>query len=584
MFGGPSSGQWTMEESAYPVNPGDRQLRRTSMATNPLQWLALAGKGFAAEVWLLMRIRIQMRHARLVVVISVFMVFFPADFCRAQSPEEKAAKYMDSVRHQPELLLPFLQAMPKGGDLHVHLSGAIYAESFIDWASENALCVDRSTSKLIRASCDSCEPYNSKPSVRCAYQDHILYDQLIDAWSMRNWHPEEESGHDHFFATFEKFGPAMEGHVGDALAEVASRGAEDHLQYIELMHSADGGQARSLGKTIGWVNSDDAKPDASSDGAQPDADFSKLRDKMLAGGMAGIVAEVRRQLDADEAREKELLHCGTPQAAAGCSVTLRYLYQVLRGFPREQVFAQILLGFELTKADPRFVGFNLVMPEDYYVPMHDFDLHMRIIGALHKFYPATHVSLHADELWMGLVPPEGLRFHIRESIERAGAERIGHGVAVMSEDDPIGVLQEMARKNVLVEICLTSNDVILGVSGDRHPLPVYMKYQVPVALATDDEGVSRSDMTHEYLRAVETYGLSYADLKRMARESLEHSFIAGDSLWGDGRALRLAAACADDKASSNRMSGRCQSLIGSSDRARLQWQLEKAYPTFEKKF
>jgi len=121
--------------------------------------------------------------------------------------------------------------------------------------------------------------------------------------------------------------------------------------------------------------------------------------------------------------------------------------------------------------------------------------------------------------WRWVGSPEGLRFHIRESIERAGAERIGHGVAVMSEDDPIGLLQEMAKKNVLVEICLTSNDVILGVSGDRHPLPVYMKYGVPVALATDDEGVSRSDMTHEYLRAAETYGLSYGELKRMARAS-----------------------------------------------------------------
>jgi hypothetical protein len=111
-----------------------------------------------------------------------------AAIAAGQSPEEKTAKYMESVRHQPELLLPFLQAMPKGGDLHVHLYGAIYAESMIDWASENALCVDRSTSKLIHAACDSCEPYRNKPSVRCAYQDHILYDQLVDAWSMRNWH------------------------------------------------------------------------------------------------------------------------------------------------------------------------------------------------------------------------------------------------------------------------------------------------------------------------------------------------------------------------------------------------------------
>ena len=517
-----------------------------------------------------------MRRLRLAPIVCLLMVLALGRTSAAESAEDKAAKYFESVRHNPGLLQTFLQEMPKGGDLHVHLYGAIYAESMIDWASENALCVDRSTSKLIHAACDSCEPYQNKPSVRCAYQDSVLYDQLIDAWSMRNWHAAEESGHDHFFGTFEKFGPAMEKHVGDALAEVAARAAEDHLQYVELMHTADGAQAAILGTKIGWEVGSKA-------GSTPD-DFGKLRDKLLAGGMSDVVASVRSQLDSDEARAKEVLHCGTAQAAPGCGVTIRYLYQVLRGLPREQVFAQILLGFELTKADPRFVGFNLVMPEDYYVPMHDFDLHMRIIEALHKFYPATHVSLHADELWMGLVPPEGLRFHIRESIERAGAERIGHGVAVMSEDDPIGLLQEMATKNVLVEICLTSNDVILGVSGDEHPLPVYMKHSVPVALATDDEGVSRSDMTHEYLRAVESYGLSYADLKRMARASLEHSFIAGDSLWAGSGEFGRVAASADEKASGDHASGKCEKFLAASERARVQWKLERAFSEFEKQF
>jgi hypothetical protein len=512
-----------------------------------------------------------MRSPRLAAVVC-FLTLSLAQISQAQSPrgqsdEETTANYLESVRHQPGLLLAFLQQMPKGGDLHVHLSGAIYAESFIDWASENALCVDRGTSKLIHAACDSCEPYRVKPSVRCAYQDHILYNQLVDAWSMRNWHREEESGHDHFFATFEKFGPAMEKHVGDAFAEVAARAAADHLQYVEVMHTADGAQAAILGAKTGW-----------------DDDFSKFRDKLLAGGMADVVASVRSQLDSDEARKKEVLHCGTPQASPGCEVTLHYLYQVLRGLPREQVFAQILLGFELTRADPRFVGFNLVMPEDYYVPMHDFDLHMRIIEALHKFYPATHVSLHADELAMGLVPPEGLRFHIRESIERAGAERIGHGVAVMSEYDPIGLLREMAKKNVLVEICLTSNDVILGVSGDRHPLPVYMKYGVPVALATDDEGVSRSDMTREFLRAVETYGLSYGDLKRMARASLEHSFIPGQSLWEDTLTEGNVAPCVVSLRGSSAPNSACKTVMEHSERARVQWQLEQAFAEFEKKF
>ena len=94
----------------------------------------------------------------------------------------------------------------------------------------------------------------------------------------------------------------------------------------------------------------------------------------------------------------------------------------------------------------------------------------------------------------------------------------------MGEDRPIDLLQEMARKKIAIEICLTSNDLILGVRGDRHPLPVYRKYGVPVVIATDDEGVSRSDMTHEYLRAVQSYALTYADLKRMVRDSLQYSF------------------------------------------------------------
>lgn len=489
-----------------------------------------------------------------------------AAVCSAQTSEEKTAKYMESVRHQPGLLLAFLQEMPKGGDLHVHLSGAVYAESLIDWASENALCVERSSSKLIHAACDSCESYRPKPSVRCAYQDHVLHDQLIDAWSMRNWHREEESGHDHFFATFEKFGPAMEKHVGDAFAEVAARAAADHLQYVELMHTADGAQAAILGTKIGWEN-----------------DFTKFREKLLAGGLSDIVASVSVQIDADEARKKEVLHCGEPAADAGCNVTVRYLYQVLRGLPREQVFAQILLGFELVKADSRFVGFNLVMPEDYYVPMHDFNLHMRMIEALRKFYPGAHVSLHADELAMGLIPPEGLRFHIRESVEVAGAERIGHGVAVMSERDPIGLLKEMAQKHVLVEICLTSNDSILGVSGERHPLATYMKYGVPVALATDDQGVSRSDMTHEYLRAVEDQHLTYAELKRMARASLEHSFLPGQSLWEDDPRANVFP-CRMNPRAYNAASSECKYVLDRSEKARMQWELEKAFAEFERKF
>jgi adenosine deaminase len=419
------------------------------------------------------------------------------------SAEQKTARYFESVRNQPSLLMEFLRQMPKGGDLHNHLSGAVYAESFVKWAVQDGLCIDRANAAFVAPPCDA----KDRPPASAAYQDQNLYNQLLDAFSMRGWFPARESGHDHFFATFGKFGPATNGHTADMLAEVRTRAAADHLQYLELMFTPDGGAAAGLARQLGWND-----------------DFAKMRDGLLAGGLEKAFADTSKSLDQIESAENTNMHCGQPSADAGCAVQARYLYQVLRGIPKEMVFAQLLTGFEMASRDPRVVGLNMVMPEDGYVSTHDFNLHMRMLAFLHPLYPKVHVTLHAGELTPLIVAPEEM-FHIRASIEIAHAERIGHGVDVMSEPHPIELLKKMAHDGILVEVCLTSNDGILGVSGMRHPLPMYVKFGVPVALATDDEGVSRSNMTQEYQRAVETYHLSYADIKKMARASISYSFL-----------------------------------------------------------
>ena len=498
--------------------------------------------------------------------VPVVIITLISAFALAQTPEQRTARYLDSIRNQPSLLLAFLHDMPKGGDLHNHLDGAIYAEDIIDWAAGDNFCVDRTTSRVLAPPCDSCEHYTPKPAIRCAYDDHVFYNQIVDAWSMRNWRPGDESGHDHFFATFDKFIPASNLHTAEAVASVINRAAKEHVQYIEFMHTADGRAAATLGMKTGW-----------------DADFAKLRQKLLDAGLKDIAAATSKTLVENEAQARKELKCSTPAAEPGCNLTVRYLYQVLRGLPPEAVFAQIVLGFELASSDPRFVGLNLVMPEDWYVPVHDFNLHMSMLDYLHGVYPNVHITLHAGEIAMGLVKPEDLTHHIRDSVERGHAERIGHGVSVMSERDPIGLMKDMAARNVLVEINLTSNDQILGVSGDDHPLPIYMKYGVPVAISTDDEGVARSDMTHEYLRAVQSYHLSYAELKRMARQSLEHSFLPGKSLWMDTKGMfRPVAACAPP--ATGKPSHACTEFLDQNERAREQWRLETGFAEFEKKF
>jgi adenosine deaminase len=419
------------------------------------------------------------------------------------SPSTITARRFNAIRHSPALLLPFLREMPKGGDLHNHLSGAIYAESYLRWSADDNLCLLAATLSLVAGPCD---PSAGKPSAAAVQQNAALYGQAIDAMSMRHWNP-ALNGHDHFFATFAKFGPASL-RIGDMLAEVASRAAAEHVAYLELMLTPDGNEAASRGRAAGWT-----------------PDLAAMRNTLLSAGFKdAVVAESKKRLDAAEARKRELLHCGGASADAGCQVTIRYIVQVSRAGAPEMVFGQILSGFELAGADARIVSLNLVQPEDDPNAVRNFGLEMQMLDFLHTLYPKVPITLHADELADGLVPPEVMRFHIRDSVRLGHASRIGHGVSVMHEDDVAGLLTEMASKHVLVEIALTSNDLILGVKGARHPLRTYLQYGVPVAIVTDDMGVSRSTHTQEFQKAVEEQGLDYPTLKKLVRNSIEYSF------------------------------------------------------------
>jgi len=395
--------------------------------------------------------------------------------------------------------------MPKGGDLHNHLGGGIYAESMIAWAGADGLCL---VQREFRLKPPPCRQASGEIPASQIQRDGKLYGDVIDAWSMRNWNPARQNGHDQFFESFEKFGAALNGRTGDMLAEAVSRAAGQHVSYMELMHRPDEG---------GVIGMSFAMPF--------DMNFAALRDRLVARGLRDTLQSGRRKLDADEQRKKTLLRCEQPQADAGCNVTVRYLYQVLRGLPPQVVFAQILAGFEMTRIDSRVVGFNLVMPEDDVVPMRDFDLHMRMIDYLHAQYPDVKISLHAGELAEGLVPPEGLRFHITKSIDTGHAVRIGHGTAVLHETNAGDLLKTMADRKILVEIALSSSDAILGIRGKQHPINAYLAAGVPVALATDDEGVLRSSITREFKRAVEEQNLGYRTLKSLARNSIVYAFV-----------------------------------------------------------
>ena len=507
----------------------------------------------------------------------------------AATAEARASAAFIAARAAGTLSLrSFLERMPKGADLHMHLSGAVYAETL--------LCVDPAkllfhknvgTTRSLPAQAVCSDGQVSAASV-FAPNAQRLRDALIDSFSMRSFTASAGvSGHDQFFATFERFSLLGKQHAGEWLDEVTTRAAVQNEQYLEVMYTPAFTQAAQLASEIGWPSS--PRLETGSDNSLPDdlsgttpAELSALRDKLLTGGLRDEIATDRLEFAQALSARNHLEHCGEINALPACSVQVRFLFQVLRAFPPEHVFAQTLAAFEIAASDPDVVGVNFVMPEDAYLAMSEYHRQMSMLDYLHSVYPLVHLSLHAGELAPGLVPPAGLRFHIREAVVRGHAERIGHGVDVMYETDPQQLLQDLSRRHVMVEINLTSNEVILGITPRDHPLPLYRAAHVPIALSTDDEGVSRIDLTHEYTRAASEYGLSYLELKQIARTSLEHSFLPGPSLWERRDDFTdVIPACSHQPRGVASPTSACGTYLQASSHAAQQWELERRYQVFE---
>ncbi len=462
---------------------------------------------------------------------------------------------LNQIRRSPPELYAFLLRMPKGGDLHNHLAGATYAENWINAAAESGFCIDKHTLAIIRL-CPSADPLEASR----ANNDNTERNSLIDAYSMRDFVAGRESAHDHFFNTFGLFSAVdSPRHTGEFVADLVRRAVDQNESYLELMALAGNGPILQLGGSVGF-----------------DGNFEETAAKLKSAGLPNLVGLLKARVDEIEAVRRATLHCDSEPASPPCKVVVRYVYQVLREFPKAQVFAQTLAGFALAASDPRVVAINFVQPEDGINSMRDYHLHMQMVDFAKRLYPKVHVTLHAGELTSGLVPPEGLRFHIREAIDLGHAERIGHGVDIMYETGAVELLQEMRTKRVAVEINLTSNDLILGVKGSDHPFPVYRKYGVPVVISTDDEGVNRSHLTQEYQRAVITYGLTYADLKQIVRNSLEYSFLGGESYWSDAGYRLPVKACAVSPAGKA-----CAAFLAGSEKATAQADLENRFLDFE---
>ncbi|HJS20684.1 MAG TPA: adenosine deaminase [Anaerolineales bacterium] len=127
-----------------------------------------------------------------------------------------------------------------------------------------------------------------------------------------------------------------------------------------------------------------------------------------------------------------------------------------------------------------------------------------------------HITIHAGE-W-------GPAIHVKEAVEEIGADRIGHGVRVLEDNNVVALVRE---RGTAFEVCVTSN-YQSGVvqSLETHPLMMMLEAGVNVTINTDDPSISRITLSHEYYAACEDLHMPQSTLRDRIRAAAEAGFLA----------------------------------------------------------
>ncbi len=403
------------------------------------------------------------------------------------------ADWFDTIKSEAtdEQLHQFLYEMPKGGDLHLHISGSVFPE----WWYEMALEAEADGyTYYTKVRIDNCRPYggdmfsggapylmmfntvgqNSLAELDdCEKGEYVALADLNkvqkEAWMDSLRLDKSYEGRDEFFEThWQRLGDLTSNPNigGDLIVRNLQAFSDEGMIYMEPQVSPAGFK----------------HPDGT-----PIDPFE----------MARIYDERLSQKDAQDT-----------------GMTWRFQIAFLRFVP--QATEILKMAYQFVSVTDTYVAVNLVGRED-----NDKGYPLRFLDTfreLRRTHNNVRLSIHAGEV-------DEPNYHVRDTL-LLGAERIGHGVNLITDPD---TMRLMRHGPYMVEINLISNLLLEYVDDySQHPFPEYLRMGIPVALSTDDRGMWDSTMTDEFFVAVKEFNLSWEEIKRLSENSLKYAFLPED--------------------------------------------------------
>lgn len=433
--------------------------------------------------------------------------------------QSKAALYFNKIRNNTAQLTAFMSQMPKGGDLHHHFSGSVYAEPMLEHAIAEDFFLNTQTFAISKTT-DSTDVWIKFSDLAKQGKLTEYKIKIMSRWSVKDYTPSMYPSDKLFFESFDKFSPASRGHVEEGLLELKNRAIKENVSYLEeqltsVVFALPSQDLNSYESTLrDWAKKKDETAVMQilqtvydtiiARGAVAKADTSNLN----------VIERLHNKLKMDDEH-----------------FTMRYQNYVVRSLPPIELFKRLVLNFISADRSNLIAGVNIVSPEDGEVSMKDYWLHMLMFKFCHQKYPSVKYTMHAGELTLGLVAPEDLTWHINAAVRTAGANRIGHGVDMAYEENCYDLMRYMHKNKIPVEINLVSNEFILKVKDDKHPIQLYNSFHVPIIISSDDAGILRTNLTEQYVLLAKRYAfIHYSDIKKFVFNSIQYSFIKDESV------------------------------------------------------
>ncbi|MBZ4044631.1 amidohydrolase family protein [Flavobacterium hibisci] len=432
---------------------------------------------------------------------------------------QSADSYLERIRNNEAALTAFFQQMPKGGDLHHHFSGSVYAEPLLERVIAEDFYLNLETMEVSKIK-PAKGNWETLSSLRNTGKLSFYKQQIMQTWSAKDFNGVSVPSDDLFFDSFEKFFPAIEGHFAEGLTELKNRALSENVSYIETQLSTipcdmkvDDLNDFNLKLRDASVKKDEKAVLKLLDDLYKNLEKRNAK-KYAEDFNSNFISKLHQDLKIDDDRFK-----------------MRYQNFVLRFMEPVDLFKNLMIAFISANESKLVAGVNIVSPEDGETSMKDYWLHMVMFKYCHSRFPDVKYTLHAGELTLGLVQPEELTWHINSAIYVAGANRIGHGVDIAYEANSYDLLRYMAKNNIPIEINLASNEFILKVKEGRHPFTLYKEFNVPIVISTDDAGILRTNMTEQYVLLAKRYpDVSYETIKQYVYNSINYSFIQDASV------------------------------------------------------